>query len=323
MKKIIFSILCVLVLLLVIAISFILYWANAKGPLVQDTTISITKGETVRFVADSLLKNRVIDKPWLLEFIVRMKKTDRKLRAGEYYLPKSISIMDIVDKLERGDVFYRRITLPEGLTTNQFLYLITTEENLSGDITVDVKEGEMLAETYTFSKGDSRDSIIVQAKNALNKALDGVWVQKKDTILKDKQEALILASIIEKETAIVEEKGLVASVFLNRLRIGMRLQTDPTIIYALTAGKTFFVRGLKKEDLKIDSPYNTYIYAGLPPTPICNVSVDSIEAAVNPEDTKYIYFVADGKGGHHFANTYSEHKENIKKWIKVIRPEAN
>lgn len=316
MKKLIF-----LIIIICAVIAFTIYhWVNKKVLLTEEITISITRGSTVRSVASDMEKAGLIDKPWLFELVARLKKVDRKLRAGEYYFYKEINIIEILEKLEKGDVFYRRITLPEGLTTNQFLYLISSEENLSGDITIDVKEGEMLAETYMFSKGDSRDSIIIQAKKALKKALDEAWEKRKETILKDKYEVLILASIIEKETAIAEERGLVASVFLNRLRIGMRLQTDPTIIYALTGGKTFFVRGLKRADLKIQSPYNTYIHAGLPPTPICNVSVDSIEAALNPEDTKFLYFVADGKGGHYFSNTYSEHQNNITKWIKVIRP---
>lgn len=305
-----------------ILIALVLYkWVVETGPLMTDTTIVVTKGSTVRMVANDLKNANVINKAWLLELVARVKKIDRRLRAGEYYFPANISVADVLDKLERGDVFYRRITLPEGLTTNQYIYLISSEENLSGDITIDVGEGEMLAETYTFSKGDSRDSIIIQAKLALEKALAKAWENRGETILKDKYEALILASIIEKETAIPEERGLVASVFLNRLRIGMRLQTDPTVIYALTEGKTFFVRGLKKKDLKINSPYNTYTNKGLPPTPICNVNINSIEAALNPENTKYLYFVADGRGGHHFAESYSEHQNNISKWIKVIRPQ--
>ncbi|MDR1694741.1 MAG: endolytic transglycosylase MltG [Lactobacillaceae bacterium] len=318
MKKIFFASLLAFIIIIA-AISTVFYWANKAGPLYEAATISISRGSTVRAVAKDMEAIGMIDKAWLLELAARIKKADRKLRAGEYYFPANISIVEILEKLEKGDVFYHRITLPEGLTTQQFFSIIDMEENLTGEITVDVKEGEMLAETYTFSKDDSRDSVVIQARDALTRVLNEAWEKRKETLLEDKYQALILASIIEKETSIPEERGLVASVFINRLRIGMLLQTDPTVIYALTEGKGFLGRSLKKADLQMDSPYNTYKHKGLPPTPICNVSADSIEAALNYEDTDFLYFVADGKGGHQFSENYDSHRKKVSEWISTIR----
>ena len=224
---------------------------------------------------------------------------------------------DVLTKLANGDVIYRKITLPEGLTSTQMLQIIDSEESLSGDITVEAKDGELLPETYSFMYGDTKDSIITQAKEAMNKALESAWNNRSNNLpIKSIDDLLTLASIIEKETAVSEERGLVASVFVNRLKKGMRLQTDPTVIYALTLGKNELGRSLKKKDLQVDSPYNTYKYYGLPPSPICNPGRLSLEAAANPEKSSYLYFVANGKGGHNFSKSLKEHNDNVQSWLK-------
>ena len=217
--------------------------------------------------------------------------------------------------MARGEIFYRRITLAEGLTTREMINLLNAEPMLSGEVTLAVKEGELLPETYTYVRGDTRNSIVMQAAKAMQKVKREAWEKREPGLpLKNADEMMVLASIIEKETAVPAERGLVASVFVNRLKKGMRLQTDPTVIYALTRGESELERPLYKKDLSIDSPYNTYKNYGLPPTPICNPGRASIEAAVNPELSNYLYFVASGNGGHNFAASLNEHNRNVKDW---------
>ena len=178
-----------------------------------------------------------------------------------------------------------------------------------------LKEGEFLPETYTFSRGEERQKIAAQGKLAMQKVLQQAWDGRDaDLPLKNKEELLILASIVEKETGVPEERPQVASVFVNRLKKGMLLQTDPTVIYAVTKGEYDLGRPLLRRDLEVDSPYNTYKYAGLPPTPICSPGAASIMAAAHPDKTPYLYFVASGTGGHNFARTLNEHNANVKKW---------
>ena len=282
-----------------------------------ENNIIIDKGASTASVATELANAGIIDKPLLFRLAARISGMDKKLKAGEYVFESPISMYQVIQKIANGEVSYRKITLPEGLTTQQMLELIEDEKMLSGEITMTVKEGELLPETYTFTRGDSKNSIVLQAKLAMLEAINQAWDNKQDELpIKNKKELLILASIIEKETAIDAERGLVASVFVNRLLKGMKLQTDPTVIYALTNGKTALGRALSRKDLQIDSPFNTYKYYGLPPTPICNPGKASIEAAANPEFSDFLFFVADGKGGHNFASSLKQHNNNVKNWKK-------
>ena len=195
------------------------------------------------------------------------------------------------------------------------LKIINNEDLLSGEITEVVREGELLPETYLFVRGEPKNNIIIRAKSAMKEFAAKEWLIKDATVpVKNINQLIILASIIEKETALDNERGLVASVFVNRLLKGMKLQTDPTVIYALTNGEKELGRPLFRKDLKIDSPYNTYKYYGLPPTPICNPGKASIAAAANPEYSNYLYFVADGNGGHNFATSLKEHNSNVAEW---------
>jgi UPF0755 protein len=247
--------------------------------------------------------------------VARFGGLDKKLKAGEYVFDEQISLYDVVQKLAKGNVVYHKITLPEGMTTKHFLDIINAEKLLTGEITIDVKEGELLPETYSFVRGDSKESIVLRAKKAMTDALQKEWQSRQsDLPLKNINQLLVLASIVEKETGLPKERPQVASVFVNRLKIGMLLQTDPTVIYAVTLGKKDLGRPIYKKDLAIDSPYNTYKYAGLPPTPICNPGKDAILAAAKPDTTPYLYFVASGSGGHNFAKTLAEHNKNVQKW---------
>lgn len=312
-KKIILSI----VLLFSLTAWLIYGWIYDNGILLNNAHVIINKGNGSSVVASKLKNAGVIDKVWLFKLVARFMKLDKKIKAGEYIFEANISMYDTLTKLAKGDVIYRKITLAEGLTTAQILQIINNEESLSGEITVEAKDGELLPETYSFMYGDSKDSIIIQAKDAMNKVLESAWNNRSNKLpIKNIDDLLTLASIVEKETAVSEERGLVASVFINRLKKGMKLQTDPTVIYAITLGKTELGRSLKKKDLQIDSPYNTYKYYGLPPSPICNPGRLSIEAVANPEKSSYLYFVANGKGGHNFSKSLKEHNDNVQNWLK-------
>ncbi|MBQ8436660.1 MAG: endolytic transglycosylase MltG [Alphaproteobacteria bacterium] len=313
MKKILF-----LCFLLIIGVMFILFdLATKSGNYETEREVLIPRGANLMTVANKLKEAGIIQYPQLFRFIGRFNGLDKKLKAGEYVFAPNMSLVEVMQKIADGDIFYRRITLPEGLTTIQILELIMSEPLLSDEITVEVKEGELLPETYSFVRGDSRNSIVLQAKKAMQNTLDEVWSTREDELpLKRKEDLLVLASIVEKETGISEERGLVASVFVNRLKKGMKLQTDPTVIYALTQGKQELGRLLTRKDLKIDNPFNTYKYYGLPPAPICNPGRESLEAAAHPEKSDFIYFVASGDGGHNFATNLNEHNNNVRKWKK-------
>ena len=317
MKKLI---IIFLIVLSVLAYMQIKGWIAASGPLLNVTNVVVPKGASLKTVAEELSRAGVIDKPWLFRIMTRINGLAKHLKAGEYQFMPGISLQAAMDKIARGEVFFRRITIPEGLTSGQIMYLIANYPDLEGEIDLDVKEGELLPETYSFELGASRNSIILQARSAMQKALEEVWASRDSSLpLKDVNELLTLASIIEKETGVPEERPLVASVFLNRLKKGMRLQTDPTVIYAITEGETSFGRSLKRADLKIDSPYNTYLNYGLPPGPICNPGREALMAAARPQQSDYLYFVADGKGGHRFARSLNEHNRNVKAWVRSIR----
>lgn len=317
MKKIVAIILAVLS---VYAYWQVKEWIAQSGPLLSVVNVVVPKGASLNMVAAKLEEAQVIDKAWLFKIMARVNGLDKHLKAGEYQFEPGVSLKQAMDKISKGEVFLRKITIPEGLTSGQIMYLIATYPGLEGEIDIDVKEGELLPETYSFELSASRNSIILQAKAAMQKTLEEVWAARDDNLpIKNISDLLTMASIIEKETGIADERPLVASVFLNRLRKGMRLQTDPTVIYAITEGETSFGRSLKKKDLKIDSPYNTYLNYGLPPGPICNPGREAIMAAAHPAESDYLYFVADGKGGHRFAKSLSEHNRNVKTWVRSIR----
>ncbi len=310
-----------IIILLLLVCCFLFWqlrtWIYQPLALETSTYVMINKGSGSSAVAKSLYEANLINKPWLFKISARLFGLDKKLKAGEYEFSGLVSIYDIIQKMAKGDVFYHKITLAEGLTSQQMLESINNELLLTGNISINVEEGELLPETYSFTRGDSRDSIIKQAKQAMNAAIKNAWENRQDGLpIKNSNQLLTLASIIEKETAIDSERGLVSSVFVNRLIKGMRLQTDPTVIYAITQGKKDLGRSLTRKDLLIDSPYNTYKYYGLPPSPICNPGKASLEAAANPEFSNYLYFVADGKGGHNFSSSLKEHNNNVQKWKK-------
>lgn len=296
-----------------------IYTVNRPNALSEEVSVVLDRGVTVRRMSENLEKAGVISSSLLFRIVVRGLGVDKRLKAGEYMFPPRINMIQVANRLLNGEVYYRRITLPEGLTSVQMTELIKNDPNLSGEITTEVPEGSLLPETYSFSKGDSRNSIVLQAQKAMDKVLETVWQDNRVPVLKNKEELLILASIVEKETGLPEERHDVAAVFVNRLNKGMMLQTDPTVIYALTLGQSELGRPLYKKDLEIDSPYNTYRNYGLPPKPICNPGKEAIIAAANPSDADYLFFVASGSGGHRFARSLSEHNDNVALYRKILQ----
>ena len=217
----------------------------------------------------------------------------------------------------RRSVSYR-VAVPEGLTSWQIVQSLKTAGFLSGEPGPVPTEGSLAPDTYSVQNGMDRSDLLERMQEAQQDILAEEWRQKADGLPVDSpEEALILASIVEKETALAEERGLVAAVFVNRLRLGMPLQTDPSVVYGVTSGEAPLGRGLRQSELKRDTPYNTYVHGGLPPTPIANPGRQSIRAALNPDDSDYLYFVADGSGGHSFAETYEEHRKNVRIWRKI------
>lgn len=313
MKKLIF----LFILSVVVVVAKVKNWVYEPGNLQNPVRMVVSRGSSVVGISNQLENFGVIDKPWLFRLAARYYRLDTSLKAGEYEFLPRVSMFQVIEKMVRGDIVYHKITLPEGLTTKQMLEIIRADDDLRGEITLNPKEGELLPETYSFVYGDTKDSIIKQAEDAMKKALEETWNTRSENLpVKSKKELLVLASIVEKETGIAQERGLVASVFVNRLRKGMRLQTDPTVIYALTEGKAELDRSLTRKDLDIDSPYNTYKYYGLPPHPICNPGKDALNATANPETSDYLYFVASGDGGHNFAKSLNEHNKNVSIWKK-------
>ncbi len=307
---------------ILIVLASVMWWQVknlivAEGPLQEVVNVVIPKGANTKIVAQELKKSGVIASELLFRLVTRLNSADKNLKAGEYQFMPKVSVLQVMEKIARGEVYYRKITIPEGLTVGQIMYLISNYPGLSGEVSLDVKEGELLPETYSFELDAPRDSIILQAKTAMDKIKQVVWDNREEGLpYKNINDMMTMASIIEKETAVPEERAVVASVFVNRLYKKMRLQTDPSVIYALTEGEFELKRPLRKNDLNVDSPYNTYRNYGLPPHPICNPGVEAMEAAAHPAKTDYLYFVADGEGGHNFAKSLNEHNRNVRKWKK-------
>ncbi len=291
------------------------YAIHQPMPVDRDILFLVQKGDSLNKIAKKLKEYGLIKNECLFIFYSRINKIYPQVKAGEYLFDKNISLVQLSEKLVSGKVYLRKITFPEGLTSREIHELLKNNEFLNKEEFAIPSEGSILPETYTFSRGDSPKKIIKQSQKARDDVLEQIWNGRDENLpLNSKEQLLILASIVEKETGIGAERAEVASVFINRLRLGMLLQTDPTVIYAVTGGKEDLNRPLTRKDLTIDSPYNTYKYAGLPPAPICNPGKDAIFAAAHPANTSYLYFVASGKGGHNFAKSLDEHNDNVRKW---------
>jgi UPF0755 protein len=285
---------------------------EAPGPLPEDSVVTIPRGSGIRDISDVLMREGVIDQPWVFVGGVLVLKAREDLKAGEYQFKAHASLRDVVSTIVEGRVVGHQMTLPEGLTSEQIVARLLDDNELTGNIKEIPREGSLLPDTYNFTRGVTREQMIQRMQQAQQRLLKEVWEHHSaDLPIKTPEQLLTLASIIEKETGKPEERTRVAAVFVNRLKQKMRLQSDPTIIYGLVGGKGTLGRPLMRSEIDQPTPYNTYQIDGLPPGPIDNPGRASIEAAANPARTRELYFVADGTGGHAFAETYEQHQRNV------------
>jgi len=290
---------------------------EAPGPLAQPATVVIPPGTGLTDIAKLLVEKGIIaSKPVFVAGVTAMGG-GRPLKAGEYAVPAALSERGVMELLQSGKTIVHKITIAEGLSSPQAMAEIAAAEGLTGPLPSAPAEGQLLPETYHYSYGESRAEMVARMTKAMHEMLASEWANRAANLpIKTAEQALIVASIVEKETAKSEERPHIAAVFLNRLKKGMRLQSDPTVVYSLTKGEHSLGRPLTREDLETASPYNTYLNDGLPPGPIDNAGRDSLAAVVRPADSDDLYFVADGTGGHVFARTLDEHNRNVAKWRK-------
>lgn len=322
-----FSALLKLTLLVALGLLALLYFVRVQfdrpGPLPSSMVVVIPKGEGVSAIAERLKHDEVIaDRGMFMTsviYFIYLRGTG-SLKAGEYEFRKQASLRQVLDTLVEGKSIDHKVTIPEGLTSEQIVGRLKANADLKGDVTEIPAEGTLLPDTYRFQTGDSRQDIIERMLAAQQKFLAKVWDERDpDIVVQTPQEAVILASIVEKETGRADERPRIASVFENRLKKRMRLQSDPTIIYGLVGGKGVLDHPIQQDELERETAYNTYKIDGLPPTPIANPGRASIEAVLKPAKTKDLYFVADGSGGHAFAPSLEEHNKNVARWRQVER----
>lgn len=323
LKRILLKLTGSLVVLGVIAIAVGAGWFwnafNGNGPLAAEKTLVVPKGSGVAAIADLLAAEGIIDSPLVFKIGVKLFGKEQPLQAGEFRFPPAASPRGAMQVLIEGKSVLHRLTVAEGLTTREIYAVLMANPLLVGPLPPQPPEGSLLPETYFFVRGDDRGALLQRMRDNMQAELARLWDgrDKKLTTLASKEEALVLASIVEKETGVKAERARVAAVFHNRLRIGMPLQSDPTTIYGITLGKTDLGRALTYADLKADNDYNTYVIPGLPPGPISNPGSAALHAVLNPITSKELYFVADGTGGHAFAETIEQHNKNVANWRKI------
>ncbi len=299
---------------------------NEAGPLAQGTTYLVAKGASASEIGAGLERKGIITDARLFSIAKRFYMPHRSLKAGEYRIEAHASMRSVMDLLQSGKSILYSLTFPEGLTVKEIFGLLADDPVLSGPLPEELPpEGSLMPDTYKFTRGTSRQEIVDKMKAADRRAVDRIWqARQPDLPFSSKREMVVLASIVEKETGKSGERPLVASVFVNRLRKGMRLQSDPTVIYGLFGGDGKpSGRPLYQSDLDKKTPYNTYDIAGLPPTPICNPGRAALEAVANPSKSSDLYFVADGTGGHVFSSTLKEHNANVRRWREIEAARKN
>lgn len=307
-------------LLIVVALSGTLLLAALigliylPGPHGETKRVLLKAGSSSRAITDKLVEADALRSGFVFRLYVRLSGQAARLKAGEYDIPAGANMPEVLAVITGGDVVLHPITFAEGLTSLQIVNQMNGNDLLSG--TGDIPpEGSLLPETYTVARGMSRAALLAKMQADQKKVIDALWPKRQSGLpIKTKREALILASIVERETGLPEERPLVAAVFINRLKKKMRLQSDPTIIYGIVGGQGKLGRPIRRSEIKRKTPYNTYRINGLPPTPIANPGRASIAAVLNPADSKALYFVADGTGGHAFAVTLSKHNKNVRRW---------
>jgi len=306
----------VAVLALLVAASTWGWWGASR--VSEDTTFIVPSGATVTSVAEQLEQEGLISSAEAFLLWARILGSGDPIKAGEFLLPAGSTPAQILDTFQHGDVIRRFITIPEGLPSIMVHERLMAEPLLTGTIPVP-EEGSVLPESYDFERGESRSTVLARMQKAMADTLAELWPKRApDTVVKSPEEAVILASIVEKETGVASERRMVAGLYSNRVRVGMLLQADPTIIYPITKGKPLG-RRIRQSEIAAVNDYNTYTMVGLPKGPITNPGRASIEAVLNPEETDALYMVADGKGGHVFASTLEGHNANVARWFALRR----
>ncbi|WP_026606005.1 endolytic transglycosylase MltG [Methylocapsa acidiphila] len=309
-------------LLLAVAAVFGVVWSQQRlrepGPLAADKVLYITPGAEVADIIAELDREGVIDSPVSLNLALLIEGNRSKVKAGEYLFKQSASLRDVIDTLVSGKQVLHAITIPEGLTSEQIVERLRENDVLLGEVKDLPKEGSLLPETYKVARGTSRSDVVKKMQDDQKRVVDQIWARRAaDLPLRSPYELVILASIVEKETGKADERPRVAGVFINRLLRRMRLQSDPTIVYGLVGGKGTLGRGITRAELEKPTPYNTYAIDGLPQGPIANPGRAALDAVANPSRTQELYFVADGTGGHVFAETLDQHARNVQKWRQI------
>ncbi|MCP8895697.1 endolytic transglycosylase MltG [Shinella daejeonensis] len=295
------------------------------GPLVANSNFIVRNGAGLNEIAASLERNDIITDSRVFRVLTRIYLDGETLKAGEYEIKAGASMHDIMDLLHSGKSILYSVSVPEGLTVKQIFKRLADDPVLEGDLPGDLPaEGSLMPDTYKFSRGTKRADILQQMLAAQQALIDQIWEKRDaDLPIATREEFVTLASIVEKETGRADERPRVASVFLNRLEKGMRLQSDPTIVYGIFGGDGKpSERPIYQSDLEKRTPYNTYVINGLPPTPIANPGRAALEAVASPSRTADLYFVADGTGGHAFAETLDEHNQNVRRWRKIEAEKA-
>ena len=304
-------------LLAVIAGNFIYGW-TAPGPLERAATVIIKPGSSMMSAARQLEKSGAVKSADAFVSRAKIFGASNTIKAGEFVIPAKASNSDILSILTDGKTVQRMVTIPEGMPSIMVYERLMANDQLTGRISIPA-EGSVLPDSYAFDKNEPRAAVLKRMQDARTKTMAELWPERSaNTMVKTPLEALTLASIVEKETALKSELRMVSGVYSNRLRIGMRLQADPTIIYPITKGKSLG-RRIRKSEIRDVNDYNTYAMAGLPKGPIANPSRAAIAAVLNPQKTTALYFVADGKGGHIFADTLKQHNANVAKWYALRR----
>ncbi len=293
---------------------------NAHG---EPVTLIVLPGSSAWEIAEALYAAGVVEDPNVFAIGVWRSGASSALKAGEFLFPPHVTPRQAMNIVRTGKALQYRLTIPEGLTSAEIVRLLESAEALDGVLAEVPPEGALLPETYQYRRGDSRTDMIDRMEAGMHSLIAELWPNRaQDLPFETPEQALVLASIVEKETALAAERRQVAGVFVNRLRKGMRLQSDPTVIFAVTGGVSPLERPLSKADLALDSPFNTYRHKGLPPRPIAHPGRDSLAAVLNPEPTDALFFVADGSGGHVFADTLAAHNKNVARWRKLQKERA-
>ncbi len=310
-------------LLAIGAVAWLMMEARAPGPLTADKIVNIVREDDGGSIADQLERAGVIDNSTWFTILTLLDGDRSTLKRGEYEFKAGVSMNEIESLLASHKIVRHKITLPEGLTSEQIVERLRADDVLVGDLKETPREGSLMPNTYYFERGDTRQSILTRMAKAQTRIVDEIWKGRTpDLPVKSPGEMVTLASIVEKETGKADERPHVASVFVNRLQKHMRLESDPTIVYGLVFGKGTLGRPISKADLNQVTPYNTYQIDGLPPGPISNPGKAALEAVANPAHGRDLYFVADGTGGHVFSDTFEQHLKNVAHW-REIEKDAN